>query len=383
MSLLASSQKSAGERLRRVTAEVTDLEPLSDGSLNLRLTGAEASTIRAAKVVLAVGNFPPGDPPLRDRHFRRSDRYLNDPWAKETHDCLAEPGDIVILGSGLTALDLLLSLEERKTEGRIHILSRRGLFPLPHRLGLPSWALSAVFTKENLPRKLRPMLRLVRGEVKRAEREGADWRAVIDALRPLTQPFWRNLPIPERRRFLRLLRAYWEPHRHRAPKEALAIRDRLVQSGQLHCHRGRIISIVETEQDLEVSIRRPGDSLSPPDTLRVRYVVNCTGPECNYQKLKDPLIVQLFGRGLIRPDPLLLGLDTDEDGGLINYLGASPRRVFTLGSPRKGMLLETTAVPELRVQARDLAKVLQGELVAGRQPLGLELIPERFYAFDI
>ena len=92
--------------------------------------------------------------------------------------------------------------------------------------------------------------------------------------------------------------------------------------------------------------------------LAVGFVINCTGPECNYYKLKDPLVMNLLARGLIHADPLLLGLAVAPNGALLNHLDEPSKYIFTLGSPQKGVLLETTAVPELRVQAKKLAEEL-------------------------
>ncbi len=179
-------------------------------------------------------------------------------------------------------------------------------------------------------------------------------------LRPSTQNIWRQWDWAERRRFLRHLRAYWEPHRHRASPEALTIKQYLETRGRLTCYRGRVQSITENAAGLEVEFvefRR-----CEPRRLQVGYVVNCTGPECNYHKLKDPLVLQLFFRGLITPDPLFLGIDVGVGGIIYNVYGERVPNLYTLGSPQKGRLLETTAVPELRVQAEDLARRLWQEL---------------------
>ena len=196
--------------------------------------------------------------------------------------------------------------------------------------------------------------------VKQATEAGSDWRAVIDALRPFTQKIWQQWDWVERRRFLRHLRAYWEPHRHRASPEALAIKQHLETRGRLACYRGRVQSITENADGLEVEfveVRR-----REPRRLQVSYAVNCTGPECNYHKLKDPLVLQLFLRGLITPDPLFLGIDGGVGGVIYNVHGERVANLYTLGSPQKGRLLETTAVPELRVQAEELGRRLWREL---------------------
>ena len=350
--------------LRLIRREVADLRPKLNSHLMVEFVGGQ--TLNAAKVVLALGNFPPGDPKLQDQRFHTSRRYLTDPWAQTTALRLSEPGDILILGSGLTGLDLLLSLAKRPGGGVIHLISRRGLFPQAHAF-CASWP---PFIDENaLPKTAREALHQVRKTSQQAAEAGSNWRAVIDALRPSTQKIWQQWDWVERRRFLRHLRAYWEPHRHRASPEALAIKQNLESRGRLACYRGRVLSIIENAAGLEVEFvefRR-----CEPKRLQVSYVVNCTGPECNYHKLKDPLVLQLFLRGLITPDPLFLGIDVGVGGIIYNVYGEPVPNLYTLGSPQKGRLLETTAVPELRVQAEDLARRLWREI--GRpEPAGFE-----------
>ena len=354
-SLLDHAAARSDGRLRRIAGETVDIVPIGsggDGPLQIEL--ADGRCLRANRVVLALGTFPPGDPRLRDTRFHRSPRYLYSPWSAETHERLAVPGDVLILGSGLTGLDLLLTLQNRKQSGTLHVLSRHGLFPQPHRAGLSPWP--AFLRTGELPTTVRAMLRIVRAQIALAGAQGNDWRAVVDALRPFAQEFWQRLNQAERRRFLRHLRARWEPHRHRAAPEVLAVKEALERSGKLVCHRGRIERIAEVDGGgaLEV-IFQPHGKGGGRETLRVNYVVNCTGPECNYHRLGDPLVASLFSRGLARPDALMLGLDVAADGALLDVNGTASRRLFTLGSSQKGRLMETTAVPELRVQARDLA----------------------------
>jgi len=200
------------------------------------------------------------------------------------------------------------------------------------------------------------MFRLIRREIRIGAAKGVDWRAIIDALRPHTQRYWRSLNLEERRRFMRHVRPVWEPHRHRVAPQVLAAKDQMLQRGQLVNHAGRVSRIIDVPEGLEVKLverGKPGES-----TLRAAFVLNCTGPECNYYKLKEPLVVNLLARGLIHPDPLFLGLMTAANGAVVNYLGQPSEKIFTLGSVQKGMRFETTAVPELRIQAEALAAEL-------------------------
>jgi len=152
---------------------------------------------------------------------------------------------------------------------------------------------------------------------------------------------------------MRHLRALWESHRHRAAPDVLSVKDAMIGRSQLLLHRGSVRGIVDINPGLEVTFF--DRATLRERTLRVAYAVNCTGPECNYQKLKSPLVINLLARGLIRPDPMYIGLDTAPGGPVIDYLHAPSANIYTLGSTAKGRLFETTAVPELRVQARDLA----------------------------
>ncbi|MBV8224149.1 MAG: FAD/NAD(P)-binding protein, partial [Verrucomicrobia bacterium] len=332
-------------RVHRFEQEAVDLAEAPDGSFRVFL--ADNTTIFARKVVLALGNFPPGDPVVSDQRFHRSKKYLSDPWSRSTLQRLSEPGDILILGSGLTALDLILSLSEMKYSGTIYVLSRHGHFPQRHAVVQPY-----VFHQSD-PRKIdrvRHLLRAVRNEVSLAAGMNIGWCSVIDALRPHTQAIWQQLDPGERRRFFRHLRPYWECHRHRVAPEALDVKEAMEKVGRLRCYQGRVESIVENENALFVKFRNRSDI---PGQLAVSLMVNCTGPECNYHKLRDPLMIQLFFRGLARPDPMFLGFDVNDQGQLLGSTGRALPNLYTLGSPRKGRLLETTAVPELRQQAFD------------------------------
>jgi uncharacterized NAD(P)/FAD-binding protein YdhS len=210
-----------------------------------------------------------------------------------------------------------------------------------------------------LPRGVAELLVLVRAEVAKAAAAGVPWPSVINALRPRTVALWQALPVEEQRRFLRHVRPWWEVARHRMPALSSALVAELTARGQLRTLRGRLRTIRELEPGdgaglaVGIQLRGAGDL-----TLRVARVLNCTGAESNYRKLADPLVRSLISRGFGHADPLHLGLATDEQGRLENAQGATPHPLYTLGPCRKGSLWETTAVPEIRVQAAALAQHL-------------------------
>ncbi len=337
--------------------EIVDLVRGEDGLF--KLSGRNGRKLEAARVVLALGNFPPGE----TRKNQEGERvwFMNNPYAEEVQAKLAEPGDVLIIGTGLTSLDLLLTLDKTKRAGKIHLLSRGGLFPQVHRKAAPY---PPFLDPEELPKTARLLCRRVAKELRKAAARGIDWRPVIDAIRPFNQAIWSSLDAVEQRRFLRHLRALWDTHRHRCAPEIMAVKERLEAEGRLVCHRGYIGGYAPDGEEVKVTYRPRG--MREEGKFRVRYVLSCTGPQADYRKLTDPLVQQLLARDLLAPDPLRMGAHTAEGGAICNGAGVAIEGLYTLGSTQKGRLYESIAVPELRVQAADLAAHLLADLKAPR-----------------
>jgi uncharacterized NAD(P)/FAD-binding protein YdhS len=351
-SLLDAARRGArsGVSLEFRRDEVLGLQA-EDSGARLRLRGG--GRLRAERVVLALGNPGPADPPLGEAAFFRSTRYLGHAWSTPGLYSIQRDENLLLIGSGLTTLDWLAALHSLGHRGQIHVVSRRGLLPQLHRAAVPH---ALGFNPLALPPRLLPLLRRVRQEIAAAEAAGGDWRGVIDALRPYTQALWQRLGPAEQRRFLRHLRPYWEIHRHRAAPRIVDSVYELLGSGRLRIQAGRLAGFEEHPEGVTAQVRpRGGGALL---ALEVQRVVNCTGPESNYRRLNHPLIVGLRERGLIQPDALGLGLLTDPHGALLDREAAPSPWLYTLGPTRKGQLWETTAVPEIRVQAQALARLL-------------------------
>jgi len=311
------------------------------------------NTVVADKVILALGNFPPSNPPLPGR-TPNSPRYIPFAWSAAALEQVEQESNILLIGSGLTSVDLAVALRAREFRGTIHILSRRGLLPHKH-TAVTKWP---AFWNENSPKTAFGLMRLVRKQVKEAGQHGTDWRAVMNSLRPFAQRIWQSLPIQEKRRFLRHVRPYWEVHRHRIAPEIGGLIGYQLLNHHIQAHAGRIIAYLEDKDGVEVSYR---DRKSGKEQqLRVDRVINCTGPETDCRRLDNPLLASLQNQQLVRPDPLFLGLDVSPDGALIDANGAPSDFLYSVGPPRKGSLWETTAVPEIREQVAELVEHLLG-----------------------
>ncbi len=341
--LLDEARARAGDRLRLVQGDVVDLQRRGSGA---RLMLADGTAIDADAAVLALGNLPPHTPPGFDPGALSADRYAPDPWAADVAEGLGAEDVVLVLGTGLTMVDVVLMLDARGFAGRIVALSRRGL--LPHR--------HAPADNPD-PRRDRPcatasaLLRDVRA---RADRIG--WRAAVDELRPFTQALWRSADSAERARFLRHLRPWWDIHRHRL---APAVADRiegLRADGRLALRAGKTIAVAATGAGVTVTWRARGAETA--DALDVRRVINCTGPQGDLARTDDPLLRRLVASGAIRPDTAHLGIDVDPEARTIGRDGTANDWLYALGPMTRGAFWEIVAVPDLRVQTWTLARRL-------------------------
>jgi uncharacterized NAD(P)/FAD-binding protein YdhS len=347
--LLNREMKASSEvdRLKLVHGEAIGAEKCGD---HLHIHLDRGRKLQADIAVLAVGNFPPEAPRVADRSFYDSDLYRPDPWAADTFTTLDPTAPVLLIGTGLTMIDATVSLLDRGHVGPIHALSRRGLLPQRHR------PIDKVPTprSESFPTNLVELMRFLRREAVRADGEGADWRSVVDEIRPFTGDVWAELSTADRARFLRHLRPWWDVHRHRI---AGAVADRIEGArarGQLRISAGWIRAFESRPEGVAVTYRVRGGT-EQMTTLTVARIVNCSGPGCDYSRISHPLICNLLETGLVRPDPFNLGLDVTSGCALKDRRGAISGRLFAVGPVTKGAFWEMTAVPDIRRQCEHLA----------------------------
>jgi len=337
-----------GVTLCRITGEAVAARP-SRGGVSIVL--ADGGEIAAAHAVLALGNRPPASPEAPGLSRLVPPRYVSDPWTPGALEALAADGPVLLVGTGLTMVDVALVLAKRGVKGPLHAVSRRGRLPQSNAL-LPQEPLTPVAPGETLG--LSDLVRRVRAVSKeRSLSEPAGWRAVVDGLRPRTQGLWQGLSEVERRRFLRHVRPYWDTVRHRIAPGVARRLEELLRSGALRPRAARLVRVEAEAAGARVWVRARG--ADGDESLLVTGIVNCTGPREAYAGSVSPLVDELFRSGAARPGPLGLGLETGPDGLLMGADGVRSTVLSTLGPPRKGSLWETLAVPEIRSQARVLA----------------------------
>jgi uncharacterized NAD(P)/FAD-binding protein YdhS len=340
---LADAEAQSPAQLRVVHAAVMALAP---GAARQHLRLADGGEWQARQVVLACGNSmrplpAPGAealPPGR----------VVDAWDYDGVRMLAGEGDLAIVGSGLSMADSVVALANAGHRGRIHVISRHALLPLPHaHAGVAGFDPQPLL---GLP--LRARMRALRGHVRDAAAQGVPWQGVMDRIRPLGQALWQGLDDADQRRFLRHVVRYWDVHRHRIAETVHAQLAALEQSGQLQRHRARLDTVLVLDGTLQVHAHGPHGGMDP---LRVGALINATGVETRALAMRNPLLQQLLADGHARPGPHGLGLDSDADGRLCNAQGQPQPGVQVVGSLRIGTLWESLAIPELRAQAQQAA----------------------------
>jgi len=343
--LLNSELKDKRGRLNLMRGDVRAMTH-ADDKLNLKLD--RGPSIAADIGVLAVGNFPSEPPPIADRSFYDSGMYRSDPWASDAFANLGHDRPVLLIGTGLTMVDTVISLLDRGHTGPIFALSRRGLLPHRHEQAKPpSTDLEAV------PTGLVALTRFLREKGDRASAEGVGWRPVVDQLRPFTLDVWGAMSHADRARFLRHLRPWWEIHRHRMANAVAKRIEAALTGGQLQIFAGRIQNFRQKDGCVKVEYRIRGtDNIG---MLSADCVINCSGPGCDYSRISHPLIQSLLADGMIRPDPLCLGLDVTQSCAVKNVRGEISGKLFAVGPVTKGAFWEMTAVPYIRRQCEFLA----------------------------
>ena len=313
---------------------------------HVRLEGGDS--VQADALVLATGNQPPAELPFAKE---AGGRLIDNPWGKKARSAIAEAAsngaDVLIVGTSLTMVDTVLSLDQAGHRGSIVALSRRGKIPLAGGLHDPApvdWNDLPVLTVREIAKWLRNRSAAV------------NWRSAIDSLRPHSHRIWQSFSTGEKRRFLRFGRPWWDIHRHRIAPEVAATVARLVADGRLEIIAGRIATVEPDDGGVEVSVRRRGKP-EPGTSRRFGYIFNCTGPLADIGRTDEPLIRQLLDSGLVRPDELAIGLQVDEQSR------AGPgERLWALGTLSKGRYWEIIAVPDIREQAAAVAEDIAMEL---------------------
>lgn len=335
--------------------EALDVASVDGDRVEVALSHGES--FLADRVLLATGNQPPAaiaHSGLSPAH----PAYCSDPWEDWSGQLPTADQDVVVLGSGLTMVDVFLTLSQLDWPGRLVVVSRNGMIPQAHFRGIEY----PDFLPEH-PEQLglEPLVAIVEDHCNRLRRIGENPGIIVDRLRPQTQRIWQKLSVDEKREFLRRYAARWSVIRHRIPQPIHQRITEAITEGRIRVIKGNVTGLAEQGSDVQVTLEKPGGE---QQTIAGGLVINCTGPNCGFSATDVPLFRNLIERRMIRPDELDMGIDVGPDFAAIDAEGNSSRFLSVIGPLMKGTLWETTAVPELRGQAMRVAQLLLDEVAA-------------------
>lgn len=324
---------------------------------NYTLKLASGKLIEANKIIIATGNQDTDFPYSVDPILKENGNLISNPWAKHIIESIDAKAPILIIGAGLTMVDLLINLRQNNHTGKITIVSRRGFLPLPHKMG-QHWQLK---TKQPEKINLKNILQFVHHEVELAKAANIGWQSVIDAIRPYLPQWWRGLTLSERTRLMRHLKPYWEIHRHRIPVDSHNFIQRELAAGTTALYGGKIIHIAAGQDnmaDVSFSCRKTNEQKQ----FHVKHIINCIGPLTDLKKSKLPLWQNLLQSGMVDTDYFNSGISCNAKGHIIDTKGQPDSNIFVIGNLRKGAEFESVAIRELRIQAKDIADQIQNEI---------------------
>lgn len=336
----------SGSRVEHVHGEAVDLRIDEQG---VRLTLADGGELSGRYAVLATGMYAAARTPQRQSSGLNAAAL--DPWDVAAMRRLDPQARVLIIGSGLTMVDAVVSLQQSGHRGPIDVYSRHGL--LPHvRRQPPEWP---DFLSQDLAiRSPKQLLRKVREQCELAVESGIDWQAPLDTVRANIGRLWHQATDRQRRQFVRHVRPWWESHHHRSPPPSAALLAQCVKQGRLVIHAATLKSVESGKNaNVRIGLRRRGES-------SLSYVtgdalINSTGIEYDWRRVDRALPRQLLARDLIQPGPLALGIAADARGAVLDGQGQYSSRLFSLGPPLRGVWWESTAVTDVASQAKALA----------------------------
>ncbi len=240
---------------------------------------------------------------------------------------------ICIIGTGLSAVDVLVGLNAKNFSGKIYAISRRGNFPKAHFLPqniipnqVPINFIEDSETKTgimNISLKFRKFLR---------DNKNTDLRHLIDSIRSKTKSLWHNLDEKNKRIFLKKILPYWNIFRHRVPNSSLEIINKMIKDNRLEIVKSSVKSIEKSDGKFIIK--------TSEKTLDCDYVVNCLGFDFNIKNY--PLIQSMVKKNLLKQDLILVQ--------------SNNAKVHLVGGLNIGRDFEITAVPDIRNDANSVAQ---------------------------
>ncbi len=348
------------ERVGNAAAQSSHIgfETLIDHALDIRFDGRKdaycitlnsGNNLHANYLVFATGNEPPVDIFKQEEVEGLNCQYVSNPWTEDPLQRINEQENVLIIGTGLTMVDHVVSLNKRGHKGKIFCFSRHGYLPLPH----AETSQNFVFEFNDQQKDLPHIFSEVKRNIDNANGKNIQWQNALDAMRGKTGRMWKMMSLDSKRLFLNRLKSIWEIHRHRMPLASSETLKEMEKPGQLEILSGKVTGINRNKGN--VIFKFISRTSKEERSIKVQRIINCTGPSGDYFKTDNTLLKNLLGKGWMKQDDLKIGIVTGARGEIIQENGVVLQNAFAIGPLRKATEWETTAIREIRTQAEDTA----------------------------
>jgi uncharacterized NAD(P)/FAD-binding protein YdhS len=318
----------------------------SDGFVHTRT--ANGQVLGSDLLILATGNAEPRLQAPFDPALAHHSGVIENPLNTARLLGIPREARVLLIGSGLTSLDVVSTLQRQGHTGQTVVISRRGLQPRPqpHTTGPVTppqgrqhldrlLAPAPVFMTQVEP-TLRAWVKALREQIKAARARGEDWYPAFDDLRDSVWQLWPTLSAAQQRRFVRRLRTWYDVHRFRSPPQTEAIDHAAQASGRVVYQAARVLGVKSAPhgQRIDVVLKSPRDA--QPRTESFDVVVNCTGLDVASRTASNPLLQALAQQGWLRTDACGIGYAVDAQCRLVDADGQTREQVRLIGPPTLG-----------------------------------------------
>lgn len=318
----------------------------------------------AARIVVLAVTHPSPELPSQLKQLIADPRLVPDALVPGVLTKISKNERVLIVGTSLTMADVVATLDNQGHRGEIVALSRRGLRSRGH----PTTAAEPFGAFAEVPPRASRLLKLVRQTIREAELQGRSWHAVIDAVRANAQIFWPTLPLAERERIVRHLRAYWDVHRFRVAPQVEEVLDRRLSDGRLRLVASSLVGVRASADDIEVLVR-PRKS-KRTEAIHVDRIVVTTGPAHGKIFATEPILAGLLAAGRAKPDDLGLGIACDQESRALDSAGHPDEALFVAGPLARATFGELMGLPQVSEHARRVAERVSRALSADEARAG-------------
>ncbi|MHC1479413.1 FAD/NAD(P)-binding protein [Frateuria aurantia] len=346
-----------GQSIKLYPGRAQSIKAAEDGGYDL--DHGNGKKLHVDTVILANGAFQPRPLSCVSEAALTSGRYIVTPLHPAAIS--QPPRRIIVVGTGLTAIDVLVDAARRWPEAELLAISRHGRLPGSHQLEAGAANHGQAMLNAQLLADPRPgkVLKAIRNAI---AHQPEDWRAIIDGMRPVNSALWQAWTPTQRRLFLRHLSSHWDRARHRIPPASAAQIEALQASGRLRLVAARVLS-VDGQGPLQLQLRQRGSTETTHE--HADLIIQACGLDTRVETCSDPLLQRMASDNLATPCPHGLGIEATPQGQLLDAQRRPLPGLYAIGSLLRGVLWECTAMPEISSAAHALAQTLASRAIKG------------------